>query len=377
MRRTGDYDVAMTPSTRRGQSGYGTLALGSVLVCVVIACGTQTTAGSEKDGGATGGDASGSGGGSGSSSGGSSGSSSSGSGSGSGGSSSGSSSGSDSGSGGNCVTNSDAKLDTGVAYSGSCTVAPCFSAGSVIKTSGGTALWDIDVDAFDSQGGSGTMSIGYTGTGTITWTIQYSGLNSSPVNGYPNAQFGSGDGAPTQTPGNQGLVLPQLLSQMSSLVIDTKYALTCTTCPGNMDVMYDQWLTPTASFSGGQSGSQEVSIFLYYAFAESETTGTPVASVTEPVTLDGTTNPSFVWNIFAPGGLSVGHQIIVVPAANQQGTMAGELSFDQLPILNKVASMAGETSWYFSGVTLGTEFGDGATADFSFTLEKLQVTQCH
>jgi Glycosyl hydrolase family 12 len=237
-------------------------------------------------------------------------------------------------------------------------------------------LWDIDVDAFGSNAGSGTMSIDYTGTGTISWTIDYTGLNSSPINGYPNAQFGSGDGAPTQTPGNQGLVFPQLLSSMTSLVIDTKYALACTTCPGNMDVMYDQWLTPTASFGGGQSGSQEVSIFLYYDFAESEANGTPAASVTEPVTINGTINPSFVWNIFAPGGASAGHQMIVVPAVNQQGTMAGELSFDQLPLLNKAASLAGETGWYFSGVTLGTEFGDGATANFTFTLEKLSVTQC-
>jgi hypothetical protein len=218
------------------------------------------------------------------------------------------------------------------------------------------------------------MSIDYTGTGAISWAINYAGLNSSAVNGYPNAQFGGADGAATQTPGNQGLAFPQLLSSMTSLVIDTKYTLACTTCPGDMDVMYDQWLTPTAIFGGGQSGSQEVSIFLYYSFAFDATTGTPIGSVTEPVTINGTTNPSFVWNIY--GGTSPGHQIIIVPAANHQGTISGEISFDQLPLLNKAASLAGETGWYFSGVTLGTEFGDGATANFTFTLEKLSVTQC-
>lgn len=275
------------------------------------------------------------------------------------------------------MTNSDAELDHGVAFSANCTAAPCYSAGSVIKTSGATALWNIDVDAFGSSAGSGTMSIDYSGTGSISWTIDYSGLNSSPINGYPNVNLGSADGSPNSTPGNQGLVFPQLLTSMTSLVIDTKYVLTCTTCPGNMDVMFDQWLTPTASFSGGQSGSREISIFLYYAFAESEATGSPLASVTVPVTINGTTHQSFVWNIFAPGGLTPGHQVIVVPAASQQGTMAGEVSFDQLPILNKVASLAGESNWYFSGVILGTEFGDGATADFNFTLDKLSVTQCH
>ncbi|HEX8795382.1 MAG TPA: hypothetical protein VF765_30745 [Polyangiaceae bacterium] len=279
-------------------------------------------------------------------------------------------------SGGSCPTNSDAQLDTGVAFSNSCTQAPCYSAGSVIKTSGGTSLWDIDVDAFGTSTGSGTMSIDYTGTGTISWTIDYTGINSSPVNGYPNAQFGSADGAPVSTPGSQGLTFPRRLSDMSSLVIETKYALTCNTCPGNMDVMYDQWLTPTAVFGGGQSGSQEVSIFLYYAFAENLATGTPVATVTEPVTINGSTNSAFVWDVFAPGGLSAGHQIIVVPDANHQGQISGDVTFDQLPILSKVASMAGESSWYFSGPILGTEFGDGATANFTFTLNKLRVTQC-
>ena len=38
--------------------------------------------------------------------------------------------------------------------------------------------------------------------------------------------------------------------------------------------------------------------------------------------------------------------------------------------------MAGESSWYYSGRILGTEFGDGATANFTFTLNKLRVTQC-
>ena len=192
-------------------------------------------------------------------------------------------------------------------------------------------MWDIDVDAFGTSTGSGTMSIDYTGTGTISWTIDYTGINTSPVNGYPNAQFGSADGAPVSTPGSQGLTFPQLLSDMSSLVIETNYALKCNTCPGNMDVMYDQWLTPTAVFSGGQSGSQEVSIFLYYAFAENLATGTPVATVTEPVTINGSTNSAFVWDVFAPGGLSAGHQIIVVPEANHQGQISGDVTFHQLP----------------------------------------------
>jgi hypothetical protein len=233
----------------------------------------------------------------------------------------------------------------------------------------------MDVDAFGSNSGSGTMSIDYAGTGTVSWTITYTGLNNTPVNGYPNLQFGGSDGAATQTPGNQGQVFPQLLSDMSSLVVDTKYTLTCTDCPGDMDVMYDQWLTPTAIFNGGQSGSQEVSIFLYYNFAY-PLSGSPVASVTEPVTINGTTNPNFVWNIFGDPSAGPGHQMIVVPAVNQQGMLSGELSFDQLPLLNKAASLAGETGWYFSGPTLGTEFGDGATANFTFTLEKLSVTQC-
>jgi hypothetical protein len=289
----------------------------------------------------------------------------------------GSGSGSDSSDGGgNCTTtNSDAALNTGVAFSTSCTSAHCFN-GTIVKTSGGSSLWDIDVDAFNVTAGSGTMSMDYTGTGAISWAVNFTGMNSSPVNGYPFVLLGGYDGTATQTPGNQGLVFPQLLSSMSSLVIDAKYTLTCTTCPGDMDIMYDQWLTPTATFGGGQSGSQEVSIFLYYAFAFDAATGSPLASVTEPVTINGTTDPSFVWNIYAPGGASAGHQIIIVPAANHQGTMSGELSFDQLPLLTKVASLAGETGWYLAGPMLGTEFGDGTTAHFSFTLEKFLVTQC-
>jgi hypothetical protein len=388
-----DVQVAFTPVRKRAR-GFCALAPCAVLLLVVVACSSSSNGAGSTDGG-TDGPANGSGADSGttttnrdSGSGDASGSSS-GSDAGRGGgpgSGSDAGSGSDSGAGGDsgsssdsgtCATNSDANLESGVAFSANCTTAPCYSAGSVIKTSGGTALWSIDVDAFGSSAGSGNMSIDYSGTGSISWTIDYSGLNSTPINGYPNVTLGNSDGATSATPGNQGLVFPQLLSEMTSLVIDTKYALTCTTCPGNMDVMFDQWLTPTASFSGGQSGSQEVSIFLYYKFAESETTGTPVASVTEPVTLDGTTTADFVWDIFAPGGLTPGHQIDVVPHANQTGTMAGELSFDQLPILKKVASLAGETDWYFSGVILGTEFGDGAAANFNFTLDKLSVSQCH
>jgi hypothetical protein len=338
-------------------------AASALVLATAFACGQGGSAASgPADGGADTGTSRGSSGGSGSSGGGS------------GGGSSGSGSGSSSE--GSCPTNSDAKLDTGVAFSNSCTQAPCFGAGSVIKTSGGTSLWDIDVDAFDTSAGSGTMSIDYTAAGSISWTINYAGINSSPVNGYPNAQFGSADGAPVSTPGSQGLTFPQLLSAMSSLVIETNYSLTCDTCPGNMDVMYDQWLTPTAVFSGGQSGSQEVSIFLYYAFAESLASGAPVAKVTEPVTINGITNSAFVWDIFAPGGLSAGHQIIVVPDANHQGLISGDVTFDQLPILSKVASLAGEADWYFSGPILGTEFGDGATANFTFSLNKLRVTQC-
>jgi len=93
----------------------------------------------------------------------------------------------------------------------------------------------------------------YSGTGSITTTVNFTGLNSTAVNGYPFIFYG-GDQWGDQI-GDQPPHFPAQLSAMSSLIVDVDYSLSLTRTPGDFDIADDEWIIPTENYTGGSGGA--------------------------------------------------------------------------------------------------------------------------
>ena len=268
------------------------------------------------------------------------------------------------------LTTSDSLLNTGAATSVTDT-APQSSDVAIItsKTNSSDQLWELYPNPWGIFSGRGTINMAYSGTGSITTKVKLTGLNSGAVVAYPFIFYG-GDPYGDQI-GGQPPQFPEQLSAMSSLIADTSYSLSGT-FGGDIDILYDEYLIPASTYKGGLGGALEVEIIPYFSFAEG-LAGNFVKVYTEPVTVNGTViSMNFDEYSTGKGG---GNDVLFYPSASQQ-VMAGEIAFSMMDFLNEAAATAGlDSSWWLAGIELGTEFGDGADDDFTFTVNKLKIQQ--
>jgi Glycosyl hydrolase family 12 len=236
------------------------------------------------------------------------------------------------------------------------------------KTNPSDQLWELDPSAWGVASGSGSSTMSYSGAGSITTTVKFSGLNSTAVNGCPFIFYG-GDEWGDQI-GGQPPQFPAQLSAMSSLIMDVDYSLSLTQAPGNLDIADDEWLIPTAGYTGGNGGALEVFVAWYFNFAYGPA-GSFVKVFTEPVTLNGTVT-SMKFDEYSTG-TGAGNFIAFYPESN---ITSGEIRYNLLDFLNEAAITGGlNSNWWLAGIEFGTEFGDASSVNYSLTVTKLQIAQ--
>jgi Glycosyl hydrolase family 12 len=260
-----------------------------------------------------------------------------------------------------------------------CVPSTCSSAypGTSIDNSSYAELWELQPDGWNiSTSASGSSTVEYTGSGSIVGTVDFTGLNVADVNGSPLIQYGATVDDATPISG-QGLTFPVQLSTLWALNTDVTYDISNTTTPYNQDVIYDEWLTPSATYSSGNAGAVECEIFLYL---DSDTGNPLVGTVTVPVTVNGqTTNETFdeYYNGETPGNAP---NIVFLPSGWSKnvpiGTTDGEVSMNILPFLDTCANTVSGvgTSWYVAGMLISSEYGttsDETSVGYTWTVTKL------
>jgi hypothetical protein len=239
----------------------------------------------------------------------------------------------------------------------------------------GNQLWQLYPGGWGISSGSGTINMAYSGAGAITTSVNLTGLNNSAVMAYPFIFYG-GDIYGDQI-GGQPPVFPEQLSAMSSMMVDTKYSLSGTP-NGNVDVLFDEYLIPSATYNGGPGGALEVEVLPYFNFAASGPE--PCCSYVKTLTLpncyvNGVACGQWDEYIGAPGQPAGGNDILFAPHA-LPGLSNGEFKADFLPFMNEAANTTGiNSSWWLAGVNLGNEFGGATTQNFIFTVTMLEIQQ--
>ena len=243
----------------------------------------------------------------------------------------------------------------------------------VAKANSSDTLWQLVPSPWDVNSSSvGNVTMTYSGSGAVVSTVDFTNLqpSNSGVNGYPFIFYG-GDQWGDQV-GGQPPVFPAQLSAMSALNVDVKYALSGI-MGGDTDVLFDEWLIPTQTYTGGSAGALEVILEPYCNFAFGCEPCPVLKTFNEPVTVNGTlTTMSFAENTCSA---SPGSSIIFTPTTPSGGYASGELQFNMLDFLNEAASTASLSSWWVAGIEFGTEFGDASSLNYSLTTTKLQVSQ--
>lgn len=149
------------------------------------------------------------------------------------------------------------------------------------------SLWNLIPELFglsDGASPSGTAYLTYTGSGTITTTVNLSGVIASGVIGYPNIQAGiagGGDSAEGQPP-----QFAVQLNSVNSIVLGDSYSLNILDTNANHDKLLDEWVQPTAALA--DPDQLEVAIFWYYDFNQSPLSTTYIGTFTEPMVVNGT-----------------------------------------------------------------------------------------
>ena len=270
--------------------------------------------------------------------------------------------------------NTDSSLNTGTAQTGTAT-ASTNTDPIVDATSGGAVLWQLVPNAWGAGSSfTGSSTVAYPGTGTVTETVNEGALPPSGVNGYPDIFFG-GDIWGDQI-GTGPIILPSLLSHVGSLVVDVAYTLANTVTPTDQDIGFDQWLTPTNPFSGGSGGALEVFICTYYYFNGSNVPpgSSLVATWPETVLLNGVLT-TLTYSIYSYGR-GVGYEVLIVPPSN---LTSGEIQFNMLDFLNEAALVEGVSGFYVAGFNWGTEYGVGyggqTAVNYSLTSTKVGIEE--
>ena len=268
--------------------------------------------------------------------------------------------------------NNKIKLDQSLTLGGAQTAiatAAATTTSLVRAQSGGQILWQLLPNPWGaSTRYSGSTSVAYSGTGTITTTVAMSNLPNAPVNGYPLVFYGSdvyGDHI-----GDDTVAFPALLSQMGSLLVNVNYALTNTVAPANQDIAFDEWLVPSSPFSGGSPGAVEVIVCPYYNFSEPPP-GPLVGTFTDTVLLDGVIT-SLQFNEYLEGH-GAGAMVLFAPSTTQ--LPSANLQLNLLDFLQQGAMLSGVPGWYVAGFDYGTEYGNTSSASYTLTTTKLGLSQ--
>jgi hypothetical protein len=224
--------------------------------------------------------------------------------------------------------------------------------------------------------GSGTMSMNYSGSGSIATAINLSGLPGGGVDAYPFLLYGCDPyyGSTHLCWQGQPPQFPQQLSAMSSLMVDFDYALAGTISGSrNVDVLFDEWVCKTNQPTGIPS-CLELMIMPYYSFASGGWTKFNTNNV--PAVINGNSSTLSLDEYYWGSG-----SLLVVPQT-LPGPSSAQMRFDLLSVINKAvtdykAHFTGDTATYswLMGVELGTEFGGNSSQAYSLTLNKLDLEQ--
>ncbi|HZQ53544.1 MAG TPA: RICIN domain-containing protein [Bryobacteraceae bacterium] len=234
--------------------------------------------------------------------------------------------------------------------------------------SSSTNLLLLYTNPWGVSSGSGTISMTYTGSGTIVTTINLNGLPGGGVDGSPFVLLGCDQWAGCAAAG-QPLQFPKQLSGMSSLIVDYSYALSGN-IGGNRDIdmIWDEWVC-NSSHPNGIPDCLEVEVLPYYNFADGHGGATFVQTLNLPVTLNGSSGTlSFDEYLWGQAVLYFPHDLPGLPSAS--------IRFDMLTLLNQAVNDFGDSSFsWLMGMEAGTEFGDNSAQSYAFTLTNLAFEQ--
>lgn len=279
---------------------------------------------------------------------------------------------------------------TNTAYAGSATTVDSALTLGGAKTTAGTqavqvrskstqeVLWVIGPNPWSASSTAGSTAISYTGSGAVSASIKYTGVQVSGVNGYPFVGYGkdpwgyqNGGTTPSRAK------FPIQLSALSSLKLDAEYALAGSKYPGDLNVSYDLWLVPNSQYKSGTSGAVEVMLMPYYSF-QWYTSCKYIKTVSVSAVVNGVAKAVNFDQRACITATGPGSYIayIVKP---EQGIRSGRIKVDVAPLLVDSAKLAKiNTGWYLAGVQLGTEWGNTGTTpnvDYSWSLTKFTIDQ--
>jgi hypothetical protein len=287
------------------------------------------------------------------------------------------------------LTSSDSALNTGTPVSATYNAPGSSGPNPLVHPAGNASknLWMILANPWGVKSGSGTIGLNYSGTGTITTSINLSGLPGGGVDGSPFTLYGCDQWFGTDNctnaggyPLDQSPQFPKQLSAMSSLMVDYSYAFSGTiTGARDVDMIWDEWVCRTgANIPNGPSDCLEVEVLPYYNFAAGHA-GTFIRTYSPTVTLNGTSTTlsfdEYVW----------GQDVLYFPH-NLPGLSSAAIRFDMLPFLTQAVTDCNATpaegcnpNHYnlntLAGMEAGTEFGASSTQSYVFTLTKLGFEQ--
>ena len=265
------------------------------------------------------------------------------------------------------LTTSDSLLKSGTATSTTYTAPGTSGINGSISASADPSknLWLMYDNPWGVKTGSGTIKQTYNGTGSLSTTINLTGLPGGGVDAYPFVLYGCDPWMDCYQ--DQPPQFPKQLSAMSALNVDVNYALTGTITGSDIDVLFDEWVC-TSSSPSDSSQCLEIEILPYYSFVFFGG-GTFIKTINEPVVLNGV-QTTFSFDEYV-GGSNVLFYPHVAP-----GLASGDLNINLLDLLKAGVSAYGNNAYqYLAGVELGTEFGASPTQSYALTLNKFQITQ--
>jgi hypothetical protein len=261
-----------------------------------------------------------------------------------------------------------------------CVPSNCASAfpGDALYNTNGQEMWLIHPDGWNvNSSASGSSTVKYTGSGSIVARVDFTGLTKDWVNGGPLIQYGR-QVCCAENADAQGIAFPIQLSTLSAFNVDVAYTLHNTAAPYDQDVMFDDYLMPTSTYTGSQSGAIECAPKIYTNFGQPQSWH--VGAITVPFTINGvTSNVTYdEWYNGEPVGSSPEvYFTIGNPNNSPTGTFSGEVSFNILAFLNACATIVPHTgsSWWVSGMLFTNEYGTGRSGstsiNYTWTITKI------
>lgn len=265
------------------------------------------------------------------------------------------------------LTTSDSLLNTGSSTTTTYTAPGTSGINGPVSaaTDASKNLWLMYDNPWGVKTGSGTIKQTYSGTGSLTTTINLTGLPGGGVDAYPFFLYGCDPWMDCYQ--DQPPQFPKQLSAMSALNVDVNYALTGTITGSDIDVLFDEWVC-TSNSPSDSSQCLEIEILPYYSFVNFGG-GTFIKTIVEPVTLNSTST-TFSFDEYV-GGSNVLFYPHAVP-----GLASGDLKINLLDLLKAGVSAYGNNAFqYVAGIELGTEFGASSTQTYTLTLSRFEIDQ--